>query len=111
NVLVFFFKQKTAYAVATGLEFRRVLFRSWLRDDGRNRNRSGDCGRPRKRCGRCDMTADARKRGSLRRPGGSRCRAAGASRRAFQIGRASWGKSVDRGGRRSLGKKTRVKAS
>src|SRR6266496_2512199 len=30
KVNVFFFKQKTAYEISTGLEFRRVLFRSTL---------------------------------------------------------------------------------
>src|SRR5690349_23585499 len=28
---IYFFKQKTAYEISTGLEFRRVLFRSRLR--------------------------------------------------------------------------------
>src|SRR6266496_4668359 len=30
DILVFFFKQKTAYEISTWLEFRRVLFRSDL---------------------------------------------------------------------------------
>src|SRR5690625_6624896 len=34
--LFLFFEQKTAYEVATLLEFRRVLFRSWRTVDDRN---------------------------------------------------------------------------
>src|SRR5438445_13833660 len=41
--LVFFFKQKTAYELLAGLEFRRVLFRS-----GRSGSRKRESRRPRR---------------------------------------------------------------
>src|SRR6266849_8479611 len=34
RLFFFFFQQKTAYEVHSGLEFRRVLFRSWYQPQG-----------------------------------------------------------------------------
>src|SRR6266702_7615873 len=64
--LFFFFKQKTAYEMATSLEFRRVLFRSRCWRPGRTA-----CGRSRRRACRSCSTAAAR---SEERRVGKECR-------------------------------------